>query len=63
MSVRTGMYHFEVSSSRTALYPLAYVPARTSLSTYRDHLVLPCTTTTGRGTGFQMERLGRAGQT
>jgi hypothetical protein len=47
MSVRTGMYHFEVS--RTALYPLrpGYVPARTS--TY--HLVLPCT----RGTGFQMD--------
>ena len=44
MSVRTGMYHFEVS--RTALYPLRYVPARTS--TY--HLVLPCT----RCKGFQM---------
>jgi hypothetical protein len=37
MSVRTGMYHFEVS--HTALYPLRYVPAPTS--TY--HLVLPCT--------------------
>jgi hypothetical protein len=45
MSVRTGMYHFEVS--RTALYPLRYVLASTS--TY--HLVLPCT----RGTGFQMQ--------
>ena len=44
MLVRTGMYHFDVS--RTALYPLRYVPARTS--TY--HLVLPRT----RGTGFQM---------
>jgi hypothetical protein len=44
MLLCTGMHHFEVSS--TALYPLAYVPARTS--TY--HLVLPCT----RGTGFQV---------
>ncbi len=34
------------TASRTALYPLRYVPACTS--TY--HLVLPCT----RGTGFQM---------
>ncbi len=45
----TGMYHFEVS--RTALYPLRYVPARTS--TYHRDLVLPCT----RGTGFQMMAL------
>ncbi len=37
MSVRTGMYNFDVF--RTTLYPLANVPARTS--TY--HLVLPCT--------------------
>ena len=44
MSVRTGMYHFEVS--RTAMYRVRYVLARTS--TYRH--VLPCT----RCTGFQM---------
>ena len=44
MLVRTGMYRFEVS--RTALYRVRYVLARTS--TY--HLVLPCT----RCTGFQM---------
>ncbi len=44
MSVRTGMYHFEVS--RIALYRVRYVLARTS--TY--HLVLPFT----RCTGFQM---------
>jgi hypothetical protein len=44
MSVRTGMYHFVVS--RTAMYRVRYVLARTS--TYR--LVLPCT----RCTGFQM---------
>ena len=45
MSVRTGMYHFEVS--RTAMYRVRYVlAARTS--TYRH--VLPCT----RCTGFQM---------
>jgi hypothetical protein len=44
MSVRTGMYHFEVS--RTAMYRVRYVLVRTS--TYR--LVLPCT----RCTGFQM---------
>jgi hypothetical protein len=44
MLVRTGMYHFEVS--RTALYRVRHVLARTS--TY--HLVLPCT----RCTGFQM---------
>ncbi len=44
MSVRTGLYQFEVSC--TALYPLAYVPACTTLY----HLVPPCT----RGTGFQM---------
>jgi hypothetical protein len=47
------MYHFEVS--RTALYPLRYVPARTSTF----HLVLPCTSSTrggpaAPGTGFQM---------
>jgi hypothetical protein len=44
MSVRTGMYHFEVS--RTAMYRVRYVLVRTS--TYRH--VLPCT----RCTGFQM---------
>ena len=44
MSVRTGMYHFEVS--RTAMYRVRYVLAHTS--TYRH--VLPCT----RYTGFQM---------
>jgi hypothetical protein len=44
MLVRTGMYHFEVS--RTALYRVRYVLARTS--TY--HLLMPCT----RCTGFQM---------
>jgi len=44
MLLRTGMYHFEVS--RTALYRVRYVLARTS--TY--HLVLPCT----RCKGFQM---------
>ncbi len=44
MLLRTGMYHFEVS--RTALYRVRYVLARTS--TY--HLVWPCT----RCTGFQM---------
>jgi hypothetical protein len=49
MSVRTGMYHFEVS--RTAMYRVRYVLVRTS--TYRH--VLPCT----RCTGFQME--GRRG--
>ncbi len=48
MSARTGMYHFEVS--RTALYPLAYVLARTR--TY--HLVLTYHDTRGHGTGFQM---------
>jgi hypothetical protein len=44
MSVRTGMYHFEVS--RTAMYRVRYVLARTST----NRLVLPCT----RCTGFQM---------
>ncbi len=44
MSVRTGMYHFEVS--RTAMYRVRYVLVRTS--TYRH--VLPCT----RCTRFQM---------
>jgi hypothetical protein len=44
MSVRTGIYHFEVS--RTAMYRVRYVLAHTS--TYRH--VLPCT----RYTGFQM---------
>jgi hypothetical protein len=44
MSVRTGMYHLEVS--RTAMYRVRYVLVRTS--TYRH--VLPCT----RCTGFQM---------
>jgi hypothetical protein len=44
MSVRTGMYHFEVS--RTAMYRVRYVLVHTS--TYRH--VLPCT----RYTGFQM---------
>jgi hypothetical protein len=44
MSVRTGMYHFEVS--RTAMYRVRYVLVHTS--TYRH--VLPCT----RCTGFQM---------
>ncbi len=44
MSVRTGMYHFEVS--RTAMYRVRYVLVRTS--TYSH--VLPCT----RCTGFQM---------
>ncbi len=47
MSVRTGMYHFEVS--RTALYQVRYVLARTSAY----HLVLPYT----RCTGFQMDFL------
>jgi hypothetical protein len=47
MSVRTGMYHFEVS--RTAMYRVRYVLVRTS--TYRH--VLPCT----RCTGFQMDVL------
>jgi hypothetical protein len=47
MLERSDLYHFEVS--RTALYRVRYVLARTS--TY--HLVLPCT----RGTGFQMDRL------
>ena len=46
MSVRTGMYHFEVS--RTAMYRVRYVLAHTSTVTYRH--VLPCT----RYTGFQM---------
>ncbi len=45
MSVRTGMYHFEVS--RTAMYRVRYVLVRTS--TYSH--VLPCT----RCTGFQMD--------
>jgi hypothetical protein len=45
MLVCTGMYHFEVS--RTALYRVRYVLARTS--TY--HRVLPCT----RCRGFQMK--------
>ena len=49
MSVRTGMYHFEVS--RTAMYRVRYVLVRTS--TYRH--VLPCT----RCTGFQMQALNR----
>ncbi len=44
MLVRTGMYYFEVS--RTAMYRVRYVLARTS--TYCR--VLPCT----RCTGFQM---------
>jgi hypothetical protein len=50
MSVRTGMYHFEVS--RTAMYRVRYVLVRTS--TYRH--VLPCT----RCTGFQMDSGGPA---
>jgi hypothetical protein len=49
MSVRTGMYHVEVYRTARRLYPLRYVLACTSLSTY--HLVLPCTRGT---TGFQM---------
>ena len=49
MSVRTGMYHFEVQVSRTAMYRVRYVLVRTS--TYRH--VLPCT----RCTGFQMPGL------
>ncbi len=52
MSVRTGMYHFEVS--RTAMYRVRYVLAHTG--TYRH--VLPCT----RCTGFQMNALcGKTG--
>ena len=47
MSVRTGMYHFEVS--RTAMYRVRYVLVHTS--TYRH--VLPCT----RCTGFQMHEI------
>jgi hypothetical protein len=52
MLARTGMYHFEVS--RTALYRVRYVLARTS--TY--HLVLPrpvpCIRSRCTGLGFQM---------